>query len=64
MLSINGHLVVFFLHWNHLKAKGGEYIGQAMIKNNSLQILDLSYCSIGGSKNFNPSPSPRLKKIE
>ncbi len=48
MININNTLVVLFLHWNKLKPRGGIVLAKALAKNSSLQILDLSYCSMGG----------------
>ena len=53
MISINTSLVVLFLHWNKLGARGGSYIAKAMSKNQNIQILDLSYCSMGSGRENN-----------
>jgi hypothetical protein len=43
-----------FLHWNHIGPKGSQYIAEALKVNTSLQILDLSFCSMGFQKKFIP----------
>ena len=46
-MAKNSYLQVLFLHWNKLQPKGGLAIAKALQENQSLQVLDVSYCSLG-----------------
>ena len=48
---MNNHLRVLFIHWNKIRSKGFVKLFQALEKNNTLQVLDCSFNSIGGDKN-------------
>ena len=50
MIASNTTLAILFLHWNKLQPRGGAEIAKALLRNTSLQILDVSYCSMGGSR--------------
>ena len=50
MIIGNNGLLVLFLHWNKLLPRGGAAIAKSLCKNNVLQILDISYCSMGGAR--------------
>lgn len=43
----NEYLDELYLHWNEIRSKGFSLIGEAMMENNNLKVLDLSYNGIG-----------------
>ena len=47
MLVMNNKLNVLFMHWNKVRETGGNKIAKAFLKNDSLQIFDISYNNIG-----------------
>lgn len=47
---MNDSLTVLFLHWNKIQAKGAEYLFKALEKNDYLQVLDISFNTVGGGK--------------
>lgn len=46
------YLDELYLHWNQIYDKGFKLIGEAMLENENLKVLDLSYNGIGGSNNM------------
>lgn len=50
MLILNNSINVLFLHWNQLQPRGGSELARALSKNQTVQILDLSCCSLGGAR--------------
>ena len=50
MLRHNRSLLVLFLHWNKICAKGGAAIAKALRDNSTLQVFDFSYNNVGSTK--------------
>ncbi len=50
MITGNMSLSILFLHWNKIQPRGGTALAKSLSKNNTIQILDISYCSMGGSR--------------
>lgn len=48
---MNNTLKILFLHWNKIQSRGFIKLFQAIEKNNTLQILDVSFNTVGGDKN-------------
>ena len=47
MLLNNRTLEILFMHYNPLTAFGGKFIADGLKHNTTLQVLDLSFCSMG-----------------
>lgn len=47
LLKGNDYLQELYLHWNHIKTKGGVFIFEGLVLNDSLKVLDLSWNSLG-----------------
>lgn len=43
----NEYLDELYLHWNEIHNTGFKLIGEAMLENNNLKVLDISYNGIG-----------------
>lgn len=62
-LAANKNLKVIFMHWNNIGPLGGFYIADSLIQNNSLLVLDVSFCGMGGKKiKNNPNQMDSLSK--
>ncbi len=47
VLRLNTKLLVLFIRWNSIKAKGASYLAKVLSSNENLQILDASFNSFG-----------------
>lgn len=47
MLLNNQCLSVLFVHYNQLCPVGGQHIAEGLVENKHLQVLDISFCSLG-----------------
>lgn len=56
----NSYLSELYLHWNQIKGSGAQRIFQGLMDNDSIQVLDLSWNSLGGS---NPSVAPLISEV-
>lgn len=56
----NSYLSELYLHWNQIKAAGGTKIFQGLMDNDFVQVLDLSWNSLGGG---NPSIAPVISEL-
>jgi Leucine Rich Repeat. len=47
MIEYNTSIVELYLHWNQIKAQGGNAIINGLSSNRTLRVLDLSWNSLG-----------------
>lgn len=50
MLIMNDALSILFIHWNKIQSKGAIALFKSLQKNTTLQVLDISFNSIGSDK--------------
>jgi Ran GTPase-activating protein (RanGAP) involved in mRNA processing and transport len=43
----NTELNEIYLQWNQIDSRGGKFIGEALMKNYKLKVIDLSFNSLG-----------------
>lgn len=56
------NLRVLILHWNQIREKGSIALARALRKNKSLQILDISFNSLGTGQLYKKRKLPRKRR--
>lgn len=62
MLNRYVHLRALILHWNQIREKGSVALARALRKNKTLQILDISFNSLGTGQLFKKRKLQRKRR--